>query len=101
MMQDITLATLLIWILVSFGITLSVTRGKIFDPIRQRALKINSTLGQLLQCPMCLGFWVGIFLSLFWQSLSGNCFLDGCLSLCTNSLLYFLSWYLALKDGHV
>tara|TARA_B100000282_G_C31513834_1_gene390621 strand:+ start:68 stop:334 length:267 start_codon:yes stop_codon:yes gene_type:complete len=32
--------------------------GKIFDPIRPKSGK----LGQLLRCPMCTGFWVGIFL---------------------------------------
>ena len=32
--------------------------GKIFDPIRPKSGK----LGQLLKCPMCTGFWVGLFL---------------------------------------
>tara|TARA_A200000159_G_scaffold126415_2_gene121711 strand:+ start:1724 stop:1984 length:261 start_codon:yes stop_codon:yes gene_type:complete len=32
--------------------------GKIFDPIRPKSGK----LGQLLECSMCTGFWVGLFL---------------------------------------
>jgi len=101
MMQEITLAHLIIWTLISFGITLSVTRGRILEPLRQKAMKLNEKLGQLLHCPMCFGFWVGILLSLLWQSISGNCILDGFYSLATNSLLYFISWNLALKDGQV
>jgi|ETNvirnome_2_300_1030623.scaffolds.fasta_scaffold01919_5 hypothetical protein len=101
MMQYTTLADLIVWTLVSFGITLCVTRGKILHPIREKILRTSTHLGQLVQCPMCFGFWVGVSLSLLWRSVSGNCILDGFYSLSINSLLYFLSWHLALKDGSV
>jgi len=48
-----------IWFcLISYGLTQIIVYGKIFDPIRPKSGK----LGQLLKCPMCTGFWVGIFL---------------------------------------
>ena len=48
-----------IWFcLISYGLTQILVYGKIFDPIRPKKGK----LGQLFNCPMCLGFWVGIFL---------------------------------------
>ena len=48
-----------IWFsLISYGLTQILVYGKILDPIRPRSGK----LGQLLECPMCTGFWVGLFL---------------------------------------
>ena len=48
-----------IWFcLVSYGLTQILVYGKIFDPIRPKSGK----LGKLLECPMCTGFWVGLFL---------------------------------------
>ena len=48
-----------IWFcLISYGLTQILVYGKIFDPLRPKSGK----LGQLLECPMCTGFWVGIFL---------------------------------------
>ena len=48
-----------IWFcLISYGLTQILVYGKIFDPIRPKTGK----LGQLLECPMCTGFWVGLFL---------------------------------------
>ena len=48
-----------IWFcLISYGLTQILVYGKIFDPIRPKSGK----LGQLLNCTMCTGFWVGLFL---------------------------------------
>ena len=48
-----------IWFcLISYGLTQILVYGKIFDRIRPKEGK----LGQLLSCPMCTGFWVGVFL---------------------------------------
>ena len=48
-----------IWFcLISYGLTQILVYGKILDPIRPKSGK----LGQLLKCPMCTGFWVGLFL---------------------------------------
>tara|TARA_B100000927_G_C16435482_1_gene457434 strand:- start:419 stop:739 length:321 start_codon:yes stop_codon:yes gene_type:complete len=48
-----------IWFcLISYGLTQIIVYGKIFNPIRPT----EGWLGQLLKCPMCTGFWVGLFL---------------------------------------
>lgn len=48
-----------IWFcLISYGLTQLLVYAKALDPIRPKSGK----LGQLLECPMCTGFWVGIFL---------------------------------------
>ena len=49
---------LLYFILVSYGLTQILVYGSIFDPLRPAKGK----LGELFQCSMCLGFWVGVFL---------------------------------------
>jgi hypothetical protein len=48
-----------IWFsLITYGLTQILVYGKILNPIRPKSGK----LGQLLECPMCTGFWVGLFL---------------------------------------
>ena len=92
---------MLTWILVSFGMTFGVTHSKLFKGVREKAAELSPRLGELFCCPMCLGFWVGIFLSLTWRSITGNFILDGFLSLSTCWLLYAISWALALHDDRV
>ncbi len=46
------------FVLVSFGLTQILIYGKVLDSIRPA----SGFFGQLLSCPMCLGFWVGVFL---------------------------------------
>ena len=46
------------FILSSFGLTQILVYGKIFDKIRPT----QGWMGELLSCPMCTGFWVGLFL---------------------------------------
>ena len=48
-----------IWFcLTSYGLTQILVYGKIFEPIRPK----QGWFGQLLNCPMCTGFWTGLFL---------------------------------------
>ena len=89
------------WILVSFGMTFAVTHSKMFAGLRKKAAELSPPLGELLCCPMCLGFWVGSFLSIAWKSITGNFILDGFLSLSTCWLLFAVSWALALHDDRV
>jgi len=42
------------FILCSYGLTQILAFAKIFDPIRPRY--------HFFSCPMCIGFWVGVFL---------------------------------------
>ena len=89
------------WILVSFGMTFTVTHSKLFKGVREEATELSPRLGELLCCPMCLGFWTGMFLSVVWKNITGNLILDGFLSLSTCWLLFAISWALALHDDRV
>ena len=49
---------LIYFILTSAGLTQILVYGKIFDKIRPT----EGWFGELLSCPMCTGFWSGLFL---------------------------------------
>ena len=49
---------LLYFILASCGLTQILVYGKIFDKLRPT----KGWAGDLLSCPMCTGFWSGVFL---------------------------------------
>lgn len=49
----------LLWfLLASYGLTQILVYGSIFDSMRPS----SGFMGKLFHCPMCLGFWVGLFL---------------------------------------
>ena len=54
---------LLFFILASCGVTFIITYSSIFEPIRTFIEKRSDFFGELLSCPMCAGFWVGIVIS--------------------------------------
>lgn len=77
---------ILIFILISYGITNIIVFGTIFDPLREFLMKLNpGILGSLVTCMMCSSFWVGVVLSLFVVSPIGSIFSVSGL------LLYFLT----------
>lgn len=49
---------LIYFILAAYGLTQILVYGSIFNSIRPKEGK----LGELFHCPMCMGFWVGMFL---------------------------------------
>tara|TARA_R110000851_G_scaffold74030_1_gene163404 strand:- start:261 stop:557 length:297 start_codon:yes stop_codon:yes gene_type:complete len=49
---------LLYFILAAWGLTQILVYGSIFDKIRPT----KGFFGTLFHCPMCLGFWAGVFL---------------------------------------
>ena len=75
---------LLTFILVAYGLTQILVYGSILNSIRPTKGK----LGELFHCPMCMGFWVGVFLcgingwtELFtFEHTFANYFILGCLS---------------------
>lgn len=79
------------FVLISHGLTQILVYGKIFNRIRPT----RGWFGDLLSCPMCTGFWVGLFLwvtndytelfSYDFSLLTG--FLLGCLSSGTSYIL--------------
>lgn len=55
---------ILIFLFLSYGITNMLVFGNIFESLRFWFNKISPKfLGKLIQCPMCLSMWVGMFLS--------------------------------------
>lgn len=62
---------LLLFLLASFGITAIITNSSIFSPIRNLFEKINpSFLGEGIVCPQCVGFWIGVILSVIGFNIS-------------------------------
>ena len=49
---------LIYFILCAYGLTYILVYGSIFNSVRPKKGK----LGELFKCPLCLGFWVGVFL---------------------------------------
>ena len=49
---------LIYFILCAYGMTYILIYGSIFDLMRPKRGK----LGELFKCPLCMGFWVGVFL---------------------------------------
>ncbi len=82
---------LLYFILCAFGLTTTLVYGSLFNRVRPTKGK----LGELFHCPLCMGFWAGVFL---W-SINGftelcsfdynliNALLLGCLSSGTSYVL--------------
>ena len=91
---------LLYFVLCCYGLTLVGVYGKILDPIRPT----KGFFGELFECPMCFGFWVGVFIAglnpfteLFTFDVTlVNLFLLGCLSSGTSYSLCML-----ISDGGI
>ena len=49
---------LIIFILVAYGLTQILVYGSVLNSIRPK----EGSLGELFQCPMCMGWWVGFIL---------------------------------------
>lgn len=72
---------ILLVIIAAYGIVNIVTQGVIFDSIKER-IRCFKFFGEklyyLLNCPMCFGFWVGLFLGIFYGPFeSWNVLLNG------------------------
>lgn len=70
---------LLTFILACYGMTMIVVYGKIFQSIRPQH--------HFFHCPMCMGFWIGIFNWLM-IPLPFNWFIAGCIG---SGASYFIS----------
>ena len=52
----------ILWfVLAAYGLTQILVYGSIFNKIRPQKSWLNG-FGELFHCPMCMGFWVGVFL---------------------------------------
>jgi len=88
---------LLHFVLCAYGLTMIVVYGSIFERFRKLTDKAGF-YGKLFRCPLCFGFWAGVFLwsinpytELFtFDYILINAFLLGCLSSGTSYLLTML-----------
>jgi len=59
------MSVIIIYIIINIGLTIIVTKSKIFKKIREYLCKISPNFfGYLFSCPMCFGFWAGVLTSL-------------------------------------
>ena len=98
----------LIWfILAAYGLTQIIVYGSIFNKIRPPKDWLKG-FGELFHCPMCMGFWVGVFLfgvncetELFnFEYNFINALILGCLSSGTSYLLSVLINDFGFKITH-
>jgi hypothetical protein len=79
---------LITFILACYGMTMVLVYSKIFEGLRGKINSLNNELlTYMLKCCMCMGFWVGIFVS-FITKVPFNAFIAGCISAGTS---YFIS----------
>lgn len=98
---------LVYFILAAYGLTQILILGSIFNSIRPRKNWLYG-LGKLFHCPMCMGFWVGVFLfgingytELFtFEYNIANMLILGCLSSGTSYLLSVLVNDFGFKITH-
>ena len=85
---------LLVFVLVCYGITNIVCFGRIFAPVRAGVDRLKvEVLSEFVRCPMCVGFWVGLAVSLAGYGVV-HPFLDGCMGSGASFLLHAASVYL-------
>lgn len=89
---------LLHFILAAYGMTFILVYGSIFEDIRPEK-DYSKKWNTLFHCPLCMGFWVGVFLFLIngytelftFEYKIANILICGCISAGTS---YFLSMIL-------
>lgn len=96
---------LLQFIMVSFGITAILSKGSIFEGFRRmwteklRHFKPWKSLHTFFHCPLCIGFWAGLIVSIFWKSPTGSFFLDGCIASGASWFIMMVEYYLTKSIG--
>ena len=53
---------LICFVLCAYGLTSIIVYSHIFKPIRKNITKWSNWLCELINCPMCMGFWSGVFM---------------------------------------
>jgi hypothetical protein len=75
-----------------------VSKSLIFRWLRN-LLSNSRSFGNLIECPICLSFWVALVMGLRESySPTGSCLDDGCLAMGVTWILYSFCWGMALKD---
>jgi len=99
---------LLHFILASWGMTQILVYGTIFEDHRDWIMEKSNWFGTLIHCPMCTGFWVGVFLfgingftELFnFEYNIANLLILGCISSATSYALNIVFSDSGIKFNH-
>jgi hypothetical protein len=70
------------------GITILITQSSILEKFRNLFARMGDFFEELINCPMCTGFWVGVFMSLLFNN-------NVIFSAATSSLLSWLVYVAA------
>ena len=83
----------LVLLLGSVGLTIILSGSSLFDRPREIIMSKSALIGELVECPMCLGMWVGFATSL--------CFLDNTLfyAMYYGGMVSLLSYFFATLIG--
>lgn len=73
---------LLLFILVSYGVTSILVHGSIFSSLRMFVFRrFRQPWNSFFMCPLCVGFWAGLLVSLTGMlPVTGFFFYDGCIA---------------------
>ncbi len=96
------LTDLIIFILASIGLTNIIVNSNIFKPVREWMELQSEALGELFGCVTCVGFWVGLFLPMFYFDMP--CLIGGAISSISNYVFVVVIDYLMAKaylENHV
>lgn len=113
-----TLIELIIWAIAIYGTANGIAFSTLLMPLRlyfqysswtqdptgqitgvKRTDKYMLKIASLLSCPMCIGFWAGVFFSLIWKSPSGgNYIVDAFAGSGTAWLIYLMTAF--RQNGH-
>jgi len=89
------LVSVLIWILACYGCSTIIVSSVLFQPVRKAVEKI-SIANKLINCMLCMGFWIGMFWGgFFWDPFSKidaiyplRLLFDGCFGAATTWIIY-------------
>lgn len=74
----------IIWSLAIFGASNGIVISDLLAPVRSWLGKKSNFFGQLIHCPLCLGFWLGLLSHFFMRSPTdfwlGDAFLGSAMS---------------------
>lgn len=93
------------FILACYGLAVTLSIGKIFEPLRQWMKKYTTWGFNFIKCPMCTSFWIGIAISVLVGNLVSLAYLpttiavyNGLIACAGSFLLHCAAWRLALRD---
>jgi len=96
---------LLIFVMITFGITAIISKGSIFEGFRRawyeklRDFKYWKSLHTFFFCPLCIGFWAGIGVAYCRGSITGNLFFDGCLASGGSWFIMMIEYFLTKQSS--